>query len=358
MLNRSLAAISIDLERQERLDQIAIQKTVFQATENKINHEADLAIQHIAITENVDNNPAQQPHFSSPDTHFPMSSSPFDDPTRERPPPIYHPVVAQPGSQIISSEIPALIPGHPVTNGILHPPMTASPMAWDSRTRNVTMGNEEGLITQTTTTTHGCIQSTGPPLSSHTHVIVCNSEACTNQVSTDTRRRLLRVPVDIHTDGSLVQNSPQINASTAQREVQQPSMRLRIQRDLKIGDCCYAKYFEDGLFYSAKIVDIHPSANTAVVKFDEYDVPEEVMADDILPESPVPRRLNPMQQSVPTDRRVDPHSTKSSTRENLENLPSSSGSIVLPVFFFHFSKLGFFQIFPQIDFQNWVSFPS
>merc|ERR1711894_475629 len=47
MLNRSLAAVSIDLERQERLDQIAIQKTVLQATENKINNEADLLIREV-----------------------------------------------------------------------------------------------------------------------------------------------------------------------------------------------------------------------------------------------------------------------------------------------------------------------
>ena len=187
MLNRSLAAVSINLERQERLDQIAIQKTVLQATENKINHEADLAIQHIAITENVDNGPAQLPHHSSPDTHFPLSSSPFGDQGRERLPPIYHPTVAQPGRQMISGEALTSIPSHPVTNEVLHPHITESPMAWDSRTRNITTGNDEGLLTQTTTTTRGCIQSTAQLTSSHTHVIVCNSEACTNQVATDTR---------------------------------------------------------------------------------------------------------------------------------------------------------------------------
>ena len=331
VLNRSLAAVSIDLERQERLDQIAIQKTVLQATENKINYEADLAIRHIAVTENINDGLAQPLHPSSPDTHFPTSSSPFDDPAPERLPPIYHPVVAQPGSQMISSELPALIPSHSVTNEILHPPMTASPMAWDSRTRNVTMGNEEGLITQTTTTTHGCIQSTGPPTSSHTHVIVCNSEACTNQVATDTRRRLLHAPVAIHTDSSLAQNLPQINTSTAQREVQQPSMRLRIQRDLKIGDCCYAKYFEDGLFYSAKIIDIHHSGETAVVKFDEYDVPEEVTTDDILPESPVTRREKPRPQSVQIEKEVTPHASKSPTREHFENRTLSGGPPVVPL---------------------------
>ena len=96
----------------------------------------------------------------------------------------------------------------------------------------------------------------------------------------------------------LPRTPPQIPVSTAPREVQQPSMSLRIQRDLKIGDCCYAKYFEDGLFYSAKIVDIHHLANTAVVKFDDYDVPEEVIADDILPESPSTLRQNSRQQSV------------------------------------------------------------
>ena len=174
-------------------------------------------------------------------------------------------------------------------------------MTWVSRTRNITIGNDEGLLTQTTTTTRGCIQSTVPLTSSHTHVIVCNSEACTNQVATDTRRQLLQAPVALHTGISLAQNPPQINTSTAQREGQQPSMRLRIQRDLEIGDCCYAKYFEDGLFYSAKIVDIHHSGETAVVKFDEYDVPEEVLADDILPESPSTRRRNPVQQPEQLD---------------------------------------------------------
>ena len=53
MLNRSLAAVSIDLERRERLDHVAIQKTVLQATENKINYDADLAIQHIAVNDKM-----------------------------------------------------------------------------------------------------------------------------------------------------------------------------------------------------------------------------------------------------------------------------------------------------------------
>ena len=309
MLNRSLAAVSIDLERRERLDHVAIQKTVLQATENKINYEADLAIQHIAVSENMADGLAQLPHHSSPDTHFPLSSSILDDPARERHTPIPHPIVAQPGRPAIAGETLSLIPSHPGTNEILHPPMTGSPMAWDSRTRNLTMGNDEGLITQTTTTTRGCIQSTRPPNPSHTHVIVCNSEACTNQVSTDTRRQLLHVPVTVHTDGSFEQNPSHGKTLTAQRESQQPSLRVRIQRDLKIGDDCYARYFEDGLFYSAKIVDIHHSSNRALVKFDDYDVPEEVIADDILPVSPSTLRQNSRQQSVRLDRKVNPSST-------------------------------------------------
>ena len=80
-------------------------------------------------------------------------------------------------------------------------------------------------------------------------------------------------------------------------ESQQHPVRLEIHRSLKIGDCCFAKYFEDGLYYSARVVDIHPSANTAVVKYDDYNVPEEVMAEDILPESPPSRRLNPHSSS-------------------------------------------------------------
>ena len=107
-------------------------------------------------------------------------------------------------------------------------------------------------------------------------------------------------------------------------------MSLRIQRDLKIGDCCYAKYFEDGLFYSAKIIDIHHSGETAVVKFDEYDVPEEVTTDDILPESPVTRREKPRPQSVQIEEEVSPHASKSPTREHFENRTLSGGPPVVP----------------------------
>ena len=122
MLNRSLAAVSIDLERRERLDHVAIQKTVLQATENKINYEADLAIQHIAVNEKMADGLAQLPHHSSPDTHFPLSSSILDDPARERSRQMYHPVVAQPGRPATEDEPLTLIPSHPVTNEILHPP--------------------------------------------------------------------------------------------------------------------------------------------------------------------------------------------------------------------------------------------
>ena len=159
---------------------------------------------------------------------------------------------------------------------------------------------------QTTTTARGCIPSIGANQAlSHTHVVVCNSQACTDQVTTNTQRHFLSDPVDIPKNVINAQHSTQ-NTLPTQQEKQQPFPRLRIQRDLRIGDCCYAKYFEDGLFYSARIVDIHPSANTAVVIYDDYDEPEEVIAEDILPESPPIRRLS--SHSSSREQRADPPS--------------------------------------------------
>ena len=179
----------------------------------------------------------------------------------------------------------------------------SSPHFIDSARENVTppqlprIAQPGSQIAHTTTTTRGCIPSIGAtPAFSHTHVVVCNSQACTDQVTTNTRRHFLRDTVNIQTNVSNAQHSPQ-NSVPTQQEEQQPFPSLRIQRDLRIGECCYAKYFEDGLFYSARIVDIHPSANTAVVLYDDYEVPEEVMAEDILPETPPSHRSNPQSSS-------------------------------------------------------------
>ena len=105
-----------------------------------------------------------------------------------------------------------------------------------------------------TTTTRGCIPSVGAtPAFSHTHVVVCNSQACTDQVTTDTRQSILRDPVKVQASVYHAQHPPQ-NMSPTRHESQQHSFRLEIKRHLQIGDRCYAKFFEDGMFYSAKIV--------------------------------------------------------------------------------------------------------
>ena len=106
-------------------------------------------------------------------------------------------------------------------------------------------------------------------------------------------------PPEIQQWDAFPASSPQLNDLARENvtPTQIHSSRLEIKRHLQIGERCYAKYFEDGLYYSAKIVDIHRSAHTAVVMYDDYEVPEEVMAEDILPEIPLSKRLNPQSSS-------------------------------------------------------------
>ena len=99
-----------------------------------------------------------------------------------------------------------MILNNPLVGETPPPAFTESPIAWDSCTRNVTIGNDEGLIAQTTSTTYGCFSSIGTlPSYSHTHVMVCNSQACTNQTSTDTRRPFLQTPVTFEDQGIQIQ---------------------------------------------------------------------------------------------------------------------------------------------------------
>ena len=74
-------------------------------------------------------------------------------------------------------------------------------------------------IVQSTTTTRGCIPAIGATQAfSHTHAVVCNSQVCTEQVTTNARRHFLRDPVNIQTNVSNAQHSPQNTFPTQQEE--------------------------------------------------------------------------------------------------------------------------------------------
>ena len=123
----------------------------------------------------------------------------------------------------------------------------SSPHIIDSARKNVTPPQIPRLtlpwsqIAQITTTTRGGIPSIGATQAlPHTHVVVCNGQSCTNQVTTNTRRQFIRDPVKTQTNISHAQHFLQHTLPSRQEE-QQPFPRLKIQRDRRIGDRCYAK---------------------------------------------------------------------------------------------------------------------
>ncbi|KAG5682920.1 hypothetical protein PVAND_012238 [Polypedilum vanderplanki] len=66
-----------------------------------------------------------------------------------------------------------------------------------------------------------------------------------------------------------------------------------IQQQLKVGDLCLAKYWEDGKFYNAKITNV--SESTYVVLFTDYGNAEEVRKNDCVPLTIMPTCPTPPQ---------------------------------------------------------------
>ena len=98
-MNRSIAAASVDYERQERLDQITIQETLLQASRNRINNEADLTIRNIEKKEQASDVPCQKQQ-TCPEVHFPSKSLQFNELTQEYSP-THLPSITQPRRQTL-----------------------------------------------------------------------------------------------------------------------------------------------------------------------------------------------------------------------------------------------------------------
>ena len=164
VLNRSLEALK--LGRQEGLEQVAIQRTGLQETENTINNEAELVICHIVTVENPAIGHSQQPHQISLDTYYPSNYSQHNDSAQEEFSTIHRPVVAHPRRQTLSGFNHNLSQSDLPLSGDSSLLITLAPIARDSRIRNIMMRKTEGLITQTSALTRGCIQPTRPPTTS------------------------------------------------------------------------------------------------------------------------------------------------------------------------------------------------
>ena len=169
---RSPSAVSIKLEGEERLDHVAFQRTILQEKENRMNNKAALAICHIATIKNSASEPIQQPQHTSPDNHFPSSSSQLNDAAQEDLSSIHKPALAQPGRQTLAGLHPNRSPNQLLIGEAFPVLIKQSPIACNSRIRNIMIRSKaEGLDTQTTATTRGCTQSMGPlTMSSHTNV--------------------------------------------------------------------------------------------------------------------------------------------------------------------------------------------